>query len=105
MRNSELVRQRAKYGAKRYAFDITEKEWEAIQAGAITKNRLNSILKFADSDAVKKLATPRDQIAITDTEISRMKSYAARGETSSSIAKRLGVSVSTVNKYLHEEDN
>lgn len=103
LRNNELVKARVRYGAKRYAFEITEKEWEAIQAGAITRNRLEQILRYANPDAVRKLATPRDEIKITDSDINRIKNFAARGETSAAIAKRLGISVSTVTKYLNEE--
>ena len=94
---------RSRYGAskKRVAIQITPKEWEAIQAGAISTTKLSKILNNTDLDQIKELATPRSyKTSITDAKISKMKSMAASGYTLAEIADSLGVSSSTVSNYL-----
>lgn len=105
MRNNELVKARLRYGAHNMRFQVTEKEWEAIQKGAVSNNRLKSILRYADQDVIRKLATPREEIKITDSDIMRIKGLSERGETNAAIAKRLGISISTVAKYLGGNSN
>lgn len=39
--------------------NITNREWEAVQAGAISDSKLMSILRYADDKRVRELATPR----------------------------------------------
>ena len=96
-----LSKARARVGAKRREILITDKEWEAIQAGAIAPTKLKQIFRFADSDRVKQLATPRrNNNQLSKSQLSRMKSLASKGYTNEEIAKALGVSASTVVKYL-----
>lgn len=79
--------------------NITDREWEAIQAGAISDSKLTQILRYADSDRVKELATPKTT-TISQARIARIKSMSNAGFTASEIADRLGLSSSTVSKYL-----
>lgn len=96
-----LNKARARVGAKRREIMITDKEWEAIQAGAIAPTKLKQIFRFADSTRVKQLATPRrNNNQLSRSQLSRMKSLASKGYTNEEIAKALGVSASTVIKYL-----
>ena len=97
-----LASSRVAVGAKRQTIDITDKEWEAIQAGAISENVLTQILNNADTDRVRQLATPRATTAINTITQNRIKRYASSGYTNAEIADRLGISVSTVNKYINE---
>lgn len=78
----------------------TAREWEAIQAGALGKNKQREILRFGDEDYIKKLAMPKQQTAMTPARIARAKAMANRGYTWDEIAKRLGVSASTVRKAV-----
>ena len=43
-----LTKYRAELGAKKQNIQITDKEWEAIQAGAISENKLKLILNNSD---------------------------------------------------------
>lgn len=95
-----LTAARLQVGAKRHTFDITDREWEAIQSGAVTASRQSEIFKYADSDRVRSLATPKGGKAVTTAQISRIKAYAANGYTTAEIAKSLGLSTSTIHKYL-----
>lgn len=87
-------------GASRYDFQITDKEWEAIQAGAVTKTELDRILLKADADRVKELAMPRQSSGLSEARISRIQAMYAAGHSQADIADALGISTSTVLKYL-----
>lgn len=100
-RQNAIEDARAQVGAsgRGTKINITDREWEAIQAGAISDSKLTQILRYADSDRVKELATPKDT-AISQARISRIKAMSNAGFTASEIADRLGISSSTVSKYL-----
>ena len=100
-RQNAIEDARAQVGAsgRGTKINITDREWEAIQAGAISDSKLTQILRYADSDRVKELATPKNS-SITPARISRIKSMASAGFTAAEIADRLGISSSTVSKYL-----
>lgn len=99
----ELVKARLIVGAKRQEISITDKEWEAIQAGAISSQRLSDILDSADIDKIRKRATPRRENTLRPSQISLIKSLEKSGYTNTQIAERIGVSASTVVKYLKGE--
>lgn len=99
-----LAEQRVRYGAKKQRIEITDKEWEAIQAGAIHTNMLRDILNNTDTDALKDRAMPKDyKTTITPYKEQRIKSLASNGYTQSEIANLLGISTSTVSDYLLEQ--
>ena len=75
---------------------ITDGEWTAIQAGAISDHMLNQILKKADLDRVRELATPRNRKTMTKAKTSRAHSMLNSGYTRAAVAQALGVSISTL---------
>lgn len=83
-----------------YKFEITNKEWEAIQSGAIPKSMLESILNYADSTMIKQLAMPRESAVVPDSVQMKINTYSDKGYTPAQIAERLHISKSTVYKYL-----
>lgn len=84
---------------------ITDREWEAIQAGAISENKLKRILANADIDELRQRATPRDSKSISTAQTNRIKSMSATGNyTIAEIANQLGLSPTTVKKYLKGVD-
>lgn len=103
IRSQALAAARLRTGAEKDKFEITDREWAAIQAGAITKNNLDQILNYADLDRIKELATPRTKESLPPARLARAKSMAARGYTRAEIAEALGVSVSTILRELSEE--
>lgn len=103
VRSRALEEARAQVGAKKQRVEISEKQWEAIQAGAIGSTALKTLLNNADMDIVKKYAMPRDyESNLSDASVARLKTYFQRGYTYDEIAERLGVSVTTVQKQLKE---
>ena len=87
-------------GAKKQKIEITPKEWQAIQSGAISDNKLRQILNNADDKAIKQLAMPRNSKELSSSKQSLIKSMESSGYTIAEIAERLDISSSTVSKYL-----
>lgn len=100
----ELTRARNVVGAsgKGTKIKLTDSQWEAIQNGAVTTATQKEIIRYADKDRLRQLATPKSQShSVTKAEASLIRSMAASGNTQKEIAEALGISESTVNAYLH----
>lgn len=95
-----LTSARDRVGASRKTIDITDKQWEAIQSGAISENMLTKILNNTDADTLRKRATPRSMNELSTAKVNKIKSMKASGYSNAQIAEALGVSSSTVVKYL-----
>lgn len=79
---------------------VTDKEWEAIQAGAISENTLMKILANTDADSLRQRATPRTTNTVSAAQVNRIKALRASNYTLAEIASKLGVSPTTVSKYI-----
>lgn len=95
-----LTEARLQTGASKQQIKIEPKEWEAIQAGAISTNKLKSIVQNSDLDVLKQLAMPREMRGVTPAQESRIKVLESRGYTLAEIADAIGVSTSTINNVL-----
>lgn len=82
---------------------ITDREWEAIQAGAVSENTLKKILNNTDVDNLRERATPRTKSTMSSAQINRIKAMQNSNYTLAEIADKLGVSTSTISKYLKGE--
>ncbi len=100
LRGQALREARARMGGPKEKIDITPKEWEAIQAGAITNNKLMAILNNAKDEQVKHYASPKASKAMSSSKIAKMKAMANSGHTLREIADEMGISPSTVSKYI-----
>lgn len=96
-----LTRARERVGASRQTIDITDKEWEAIQAGAVNETKLNKILNNTDIDKVRQRAMPYASNELSESQQNRIKTLASSGYTNDEIASMIGCSSSTVFKYLN----
>lgn len=96
-----LAKARDTVGANKSAVQIklSQKEWEAIQAGAISNTKLLDILKNADMDIVRNLATPRE-LKLSSAKATRGKMLLDKGYTYAEVAKTLGVSTETLRREL-----
>lgn len=79
---------------------ITDKEWEAIQAGAITESKLKRILNNTDADKLRERAMPKATSNLSASKINKIKRMSDSNFTLAQIAEACGCSVSTVSKYL-----
>lgn len=104
MRQQELTRARQEVGAKRTSIDINDREWEAIQAGAITDSKLAQILRFADQDKFKQRALPHQTSTLSNAKKAKVDAMNASGYTLEQIARAVGVSPSTISKYINGKE-
>jgi len=100
IKGQALMEARIRTGAKKQQIEITPRQWEAIQAGAITNNKLTRILANTDLDHVRKLATPRENTVMNTAKMARARNMLAAGYTQSEVADALGVPTSTLNSSL-----
>lgn len=96
LKGQELETARARTGANKQQIDITPKEWDAIQAGAISNFKLEEILRNSNVKKVRELATPRSTTLMTSAKLQRAKALISTGHTQAEIADILGVSLSTL---------
>lgn len=82
------------------SISITDKEWEAIQAGAISESKLIKILNNTDIDILREKATPKTRTTVSQAQINRIKALSASNYTLADISKKLGLSTSTISNYL-----
>ena len=102
-----LTKARSQVGSvsrSKRSIQITDREWEAIQAGAISENKLKKILDNADIDGLRARATPRASTKLSSAKVNQIKSLSASNYTIQEIARKLGVSTSTVSSYLKGEN-
>ena len=98
-----LTKYREKYGTvsrRDRNILITDKEWEAIQAGAVNETTLKRILNNADVDDLRQRATPKTVNTLSTAQVARIKAYAASNYSIAEIAKKMGKSPSTIAKYM-----
>ena len=69
-------------------------------ANAFSGNELHQIVENIDLDILKKHATPRDDRTIPASKQSLINSMNSNGYSLAEIADRVGVSPSTVQKYI-----
>jgi hypothetical protein len=93
---------RNRTGADKTLIEFSEREWQAVQAGAISPTKLREIMRNADLDKLKELATPRTKLTMTSAKLTRAKSMMNAGYTQAEIADQLGVSLSTLKRGLNE---
>lgn len=98
-KNKAITYARVVTGAKKAQIYIDDDEWEAIQANAISPSKLKEIWNNADQDRAKELALPKEKFKLSDAKIALISKMAGR-YSNQEIAEQLGVSVSTVQKYI-----
>lgn len=79
---------------------ITDKEWEAIQAGAISESKLKRILNNTDIDELRQRATPKQTTSLSPAKANQIKRLSSSNYSLAEIANKLNLSTSTVSKYL-----
>ena len=104
LKNRALEGARYRVGAnkKQSSIVISDREWEAIQAGAISPTQLTKILNNTDMDKIRQLATPKAIFGLQPSQIATAKAMSNNGYTLSEIADRLGVSSSTISKAIND---
>lgn len=70
---------------------LTPKEWEAIQAHAISKSLLEKVIKNADMETVKSYAMPKTKTGVPAAKLARAKLMVDKGYTRLEIAEMLDI--------------
>lgn len=92
---------RARLGAKRPRITFTDREWEAIQNGAVSKTMLRELLRYADSDVVRDRALPKTRTVMTASRLSIAKARLKMGYSYKEVAEMLGVPISTLQSAIN----
>lgn len=100
----EMQRARNSVGAsgRKSKVTFTDKEWEAVQAGAISDNMLTKFLNSSDSDEIVKRAMPKTTSVMSSAKMSKAKAMLRSGYTYKEIAQACGVPESTVYSALNK---
>lgn len=100
----EMQRARDSVGAsgRKSKITFTDREWEAVQAGAISDNMLTKFLNSSDSDEIVKRAMPKNVTVMTSAKMSKADAMLRSGYSYAEIAKACGVPESTVYSALNK---
>ena len=93
---------RKRTGAKKDKIIISQPEWNAIQAGAVSPSKLQEIFTHSDVDTVRTLALPKHAPKMTTAKFARAQRMLDNGYTQQDVADALGVSLSTLKVALNE---
>ena len=83
---------------KRYRITLTDREWDAIQAGAISDTKMKTIIRYSDTSELKKRALPRQNTGMKASTKARARMLLNSGHSPSYVAEQLGISTSTLAK-------
>ena len=100
-----LTNARNQVGASRSQISLTDRQWQAINLGAINQTNLQKIFKYADMDDIRARAMPRQKNGLTPAKEAKLKAMRASGFSNAEIAESLGVSRTTVTNYIKDELN
>ena len=105
LKAQEMARARVEMGArgKQTRIVIDDKEWEAIQSGAISSTMLEKILDHTEPDSLRARATPRSTVSLSDAQKAKIKNMSECGYTLAEIADALSISTSTVSNTIKGE--
>ena len=102
LKGRTLNEKRKVTGALKKRVVFTDKEWEAVQAGAVHDSFLKDLLRNADSKQVKQLSMPRTKTTISSARRSRIQQMLTLGYTQSDIASMMDIPVSQVQTVAQE---
>lgn len=100
----EMQRARDSVGASgsKTKITFTDREWEAVQAGAISDSKLMKILNSSKSDEIIKRAMPKASTTLSSAKLGKAQAMLANGYSYAEIAKACGVPESTIYDNLNK---
>lgn len=81
---------------KESLIELTDRQWEAIQAGALSSASMEAVVRYSDMEKLSERAMPKANTAVSANVAMRAKAMARNGATTSEVADALGISTSTV---------
>lgn len=100
----EMQRARDSVGAsgKGSKVTFTDREWEAVQAHAISDSMLTKFLNASDSSEIVQRAMPKASKTLPTSKVNKAKAMLASGYTYAEIAKACNVPQSTIYDALNK---
>lgn len=100
----QVLKQQRSILQKERAFNITDREWEAIQSGAMNKTLVKEIIDRADADRVKELSTPKSSKlpVLSKSSLAHARAMLNSGWTQAQVADNFNISPSTLSRLLRE---
>jgi DNA-binding CsgD family transcriptional regulator len=81
---------------KESLIELTDSQWEAIQAGALSAAAMEAVVRYSDMEKLSERAMPKANTTVSANVAMRAKAMARNGATTSEVADALGISTSTV---------
>lgn len=81
---------------KESLIELTDRQWEAIQAGALSASAMEAVVRYSDMEKLSERAMPKANTAVSANVAMRAKAMARNGATTSEVADALGISTNTV---------
>lgn len=92
-------------GSNRRAIKFNDREWEAIQSGAVSKTFLLDLIKESDKNDLKQRAMPRNWVAMSPAKLSKARQMIKNGGTMIEVAQAMGVSTTALYNALNGDDD
>ena len=102
LKGRTLNEKRKVTGANKKRVVFSDREWEAVQAGAVHDSFLKDLLRNADSKDVKQRSMPHSKPTISAARKNRIKNMLSLGYSQADIASMLDVSVGSVQAVAEE---
>lgn len=99
-KNLAIANARSMVGAGKEYIKLDDREWLAIQSGAISASMLREVMTNSDSDYLRDLAMPKNKREISTATKNRIKSMSNSGYTIDEIADQIGVSTTSVSNII-----
>jgi len=71
---------------------LTDNEWKAIEAHAVSKSKLQTILNNADKGRIRELAMPKTQTGLAPAKVARAKAMLRNGYSRAEVCDMLDIS-------------
>ena len=81
---------------KESLIELTDRQWEAIKAGALSASAMEAVVRYSDMEKLSERAMPKAIQAVSANVAMRAKAMARNGATTSEVADALGISTNTV---------
>ena len=101
-----LASARVKFGVKRKSVELTPREIEAINAGALGSGKIKACFDNSDKELLKSQTIPKTYIStaskLKESDMARIRTMATSGKyTLSELASRFGVSATTISNIIN----
>lgn len=92
----QLRKAREEVGATRYKIKLTDREWEAVQSGAVSKSMQEMLFNRMEKDDLMKFALPKEKKGLSTAQLNAAKAMLNAGYTLKEVADHYGISSSTL---------